>query len=102
MKRIITGREYKAAYKTRDEKRHIVSERRIAFIWKMQSFNIHIFKEPVKDLFICHAQTAIGSDTNGELGSSISMPPFLDVERRIEDKKEDKEKYGTFNISLIK
>ena len=101
MKRIITAREYKAAYKTRDLQRHVVREKRIAFIWKIQSFNIHIFIEPVQNLCICHSQTADdGGYENVNVTSEI--PPFLDVERQLEDNKEDTEKFGTFNISLIK
>ena len=102
MKRIITAREYKAAYKTRDEKRHIVTQKRIAFIWENQSFNIHMFTEPLKDLCICHAQTAIDGDTGTDIASTVAIPPFLNVERKLEDSKDDKEKFGTFNISLIK
>ncbi len=98
MKRIITSREYIAAYKTRDETRHIVTQRRLAFIWKMQSFNIHIFKEPVKDLCICHVQTV--DDSNAD-EVSVDFPDFLNVDRQLQDNKEDREKYGTFHISLI-
>jgi len=98
MKRIITAREYKAAYKTRDETRHIVKQTRIGFIWKMQSFNIHVFKEPVKDLCICHVQTA--DDAISE-SNAIDLPPFLNIERKVEDNKSDDEKYGTLHISLI-
>ncbi len=102
MKRIITAREYNAAYKTRDESRHIVRQTRIGFIWKMQSFNIHIFKEPVKDLYICHAQSANGDgNTDGEK-VVVELPPFLNVERRLENNEDDVKQFGTFNISLIK
>lgn len=104
MKRIITAREYKAAYRTRDEDRHIVTQKRIAFFWKMQSFNIHIFQEPVKNLCICHAQTAGngGGDTSNEEKGIVEIPSFLDVERQLEDTSHDTEKFGTFHISLIK
>lgn len=100
MKRIITAREYNAAYKTRDEKRHVVVQKRIAFIWKMQSFNIHVFVEPVKELCICHVQTAGDGDT--ESTSLTEIPQFLNVERQLDDSKDDAKTYGTFNISLIK
>ena len=102
MKRIITAREYNAAYKTRDEKRHIVTQKRIAFFWEMHSFNIHIFTEPVKDLCICHTQTSIDGDGCADITNVDVTPPFLNVERLIEDNKDDKEKFSTFNISLIK
>lgn len=41
-KRIITAREYSAAYMTRDVKRHIVHQQRISFLHKLQSFTIHV------------------------------------------------------------
>ena len=41
-KRIITSREYSAAYKTRDLSRHIIIQERISFLYKLQSFTIHV------------------------------------------------------------
>ena len=41
-KRIITGREYTATYKARDVKRHVVQQLRISFLYKLQSFTIHV------------------------------------------------------------
>mmetsp|Transcript_25260 Transcript_25260/g.37796 ORF Transcript_25260/g.37796 Transcript_25260/m.37796 type:complete len:441 (-) Transcript_25260:221-1543(-) len=102
MKRIITAREYNSAYKTRDETRHIVRQTRIAFIWKMQNFNIHVFKEPVKDLCICHVQSANDSGGTEDETASVEFPPFLNVERHLENNENDSKEYGTFNISLIK
>lgn len=61
-----------------------------------------MFTEPLKDLCICHAQTAIDGDTGTDIASTVAIPPFLNVERKLEDSKDDKEKFGTFNISLIK
>lgn len=41
-KRIISAREYSAAYLTRDVRRHIVHQQRISFLYKLQSFTIHV------------------------------------------------------------
>lgn len=41
-KRIITSREFSSAMKQRDLSRHIVKQRRIAFLYNHQSFNIHV------------------------------------------------------------
>lgn len=45
-KRIITAREYSSAYLTRDVRRHIVHQQRISFLYKLQSFTIHVRLEP--------------------------------------------------------
>jgi predicted ATPase len=108
VKRIISAREYASAFKTRDLSRYIVRQQRISFLWNMQSFNIHIFNEPDTGLCILHAQvneTMSDHKQNIDLEDStdllIDMPPFLDVVRRITSKKEDNDKYGAFNISVI-
>jgi hypothetical protein len=41
-KRIITAREYTAAYKTRDTTRNIILQKRISFLYQLQSFTIHV------------------------------------------------------------
>jgi hypothetical protein len=41
-KRIITSREYSSAFLTRDARRHIVHQQRISFLYKLQSFTIHV------------------------------------------------------------
>lgn len=41
-KRIITAREYSAAYKSRDVSRHIIRQERISFLYQLQSFTIHV------------------------------------------------------------
>eukprot|EP00978_Attheya_sp_CCMP212_P008825 scaffold20759_cov70-Attheya_sp.AAC.2 len=100
-KRIITDREYANALKNRDMKRHIVEQTRITFIWNYASFNIHMYSEPVSDLCILHAQTEVASDVDESDGSDVDLPPFLDVDRWIQNTKEDEDTYGAFNISLI-
>lgn len=92
VKRIITPREYNAAYKTRDPARHVVNQKRITFLWATQSFNIHIYKEPIDDLCILHVQSSVGSDT-------CEVPEFLSVNRLLGEKEEDKQ-YGAFFLSM--
>lgn len=41
-KRMITSREYAAAYKSRDMSRHVILQERICFLYKLQSFTIHV------------------------------------------------------------
>lgn len=100
VKRIITQREYNTAYKNRDTSRHVVKQKRISFIWNMQSFNVQIYQQPldVEKLCIVHVQQQSGSDEEYD----VNLPEFLDVNRKIEDTKEDTEKYGAFNISRKK
>lgn len=99
VKRIITAREYNAAHRNRDTSRHIVIQKRISFLWKMQSFNILIYKEPVDHLCLVHVQSSVeGEDQDNEISSGVDMPDFLDVERKLEET--DKE-YGAHHISLI-
>jgi hypothetical protein len=117
-KRIISSREYASCLKQRDFSRHIVRQQRISFLYRHQSFNIHVsfavvcrlgdscascflnsgihleqvYEEPIKDLRILHAQVETANE--GEL--QVDLPPFLDVECRIKNTKEDDHKYGAF------
>ena len=106
VKRIITPREYMAAYKNRDVARHVVKQMRMSFIWDMQSFNVHIYKEPVdvEGLCIVHVQQSVRADA-GDGGDGIdtekvNLPSFLDIERQLNDGKGDSETFGAFSISL--
>lgn len=40
--RIITAREYNTAYKSRDVSRHVIIQKRISFLYKLQSFTVHV------------------------------------------------------------
>lgn len=114
IKRIISAREYISACNARDTSRHIVKQRRISFLYKTQGFNIHIYKEPIENLCIVHAQPLFVGDADGcdngkaignhnQEGNELAMdfPPFLVLDRRLKDNKEDNEKYGAFSISLM-
>ena len=41
-KRIISAREYASSLRQRDLSRHVVKQQRISFLYKLQSFNIHV------------------------------------------------------------
>lgn len=51
--RIITAREYNTAYKSRDLSRHIIVQKRISFLYKLQSFTVHVRENDRKRLWIC-------------------------------------------------
>mmetsp|Transcript_7644 Transcript_7644/g.14428 ORF Transcript_7644/g.14428 Transcript_7644/m.14428 type:complete len:471 (+) Transcript_7644:172-1584(+) len=114
VKRIITQREYNAAYKTRDVNRHVVRQQRISFIWNMQSFNVHIYMEPahVENLCIVHVQQpqklanlakeSKEQDNMVDNGNDLAdMPSFLKVDRKLGSDKQDDTLYSAFSISLL-
>lgn len=53
----------------------------------------------MEGLCILHAQVEASAD--GE-EPEVDLPPFLQVERRLTDSKEDKEKYGAYSLSMMK
>lgn len=95
-KRIISSREYASSLRQRDLTRYVVRQQRISFLYKLQSFTIHLYEKPVCDIGILHAQVEA---PDGE-ECKVELPPFLNVERQLRCEDED-EKYGAFNISLI-
>jgi hypothetical protein len=125
IKRIITSREFAAGLKTRDMSRHIVKQERLSFIYKEQSFNIHVYKKPIDSLCILHLQGVVKdekeekdassgsknpktvSPTNKRRGSIVKgkndkeflLPDFLDVDRLLNLKSEADSKYGAYKIS---
>ena len=98
-KRIISQREYQTASLSRDESRHVVQQRRISFLYEKQSFTIHIYKQPINHLMILHAQVEAKNDDEDP---PVTLPPFLKVERRLTNDKEDEKEYGAYSISLKK
>jgi len=96
VKRIISRREYTSLFNTRDLKRHVVRQTRISFLYHMQSFNIHFYREPEKvcDLCILHCQF----DASGG-AAAATLPPFLDIDRQLTS--DDNAQYGAFRISVI-
>jgi len=97
VKRIITGREYQNALKTRDPKRHIVKQKRICFLCNQQSFTIHVYRKPVRNLNILHCQSTSDNE--------VEMPEFLLglISRQLnldDPESRDEENYGAYAISL--
>lgn len=129
-KRIISNREYDTLYQNvRDMNRHIVLQRRISFLYNRQSFNIHIYQQPINDLCILHAQveaekavettrmTTTAQDDNNIIvnntdsssttisnnNNNIDLPPFLEIDRILQiGNGEDDEKYGAYSLSIIR
>jgi hypothetical protein len=101
LKRIITHREYATAFQNRDLQRHIIRQRRISFLYEKQSFNVHMYEAPVADLNILHAQVETSNQDDNTTALVVNMPPFLSVDRQLENTKDDEEKYGAYSLSLI-
>lgn len=99
-KRIITKREYNSLFTNRDKSRHVVRQKRICFLWNIQSFTIHAYQEPVSDICILHAQVQSTTEDGSGLGGEVSIPPFLEVEKKLTGSEEENQKYGAYHISL--
>jgi len=99
-KRIINKREYNSLFNNRDKSRHIVRQKRISFLWNIQSFTIHEYQEPVSDICILHAQVQSTLGSEGVHDLDVSIPPFLEVDKLLGDSEEDKKHYGAYHISL--
>ena len=97
-KRIITKREYIGLFNNRDKSRHIVNQKRISFLWNIQSFTIHEYQQPVSDICILHAQVRSTPDDNED--SEVSIPPFLEVDKKLMTHSEEDEQYGAYHISM--
>mmetsp|Transcript_12551 Transcript_12551/g.16499 ORF Transcript_12551/g.16499 Transcript_12551/m.16499 type:complete len:384 (+) Transcript_12551:172-1323(+) len=93
-KRIISQREYLTSFMSRDTSRNIVQQRRISFLYNLQSFVLHIYQQPIHGLDILHAQA------EGHAGE-VELPPFLQVVRPLLNTPEDEEKYGAYSISRM-
>ena len=124
-KRLITAREYATSYKSRDSSRHIILQQRISFLYKLQSFTVHVsiqqdgvflrrkidisgdssdtppqvYQTPkvAEGLCILHAQV---ESTEAE-APEVELPPFLDMERRLEGPKDECD-YGAYSLSMIR
>lgn len=103
-KRIISHREYTTSYESRDPRRNIVRQRRISFLYEKQSFSVHMYEAPVSGVNILHAQ--VEEKNNGQSPTNdehqhINFPPFLEIDRRLENTVEDENLYGAYRLSLI-
>jgi hypothetical protein len=106
-KRIISKREYATAYESRDPRRAIIRQRRISFLYEKQSFTVHTYQAPVSGIHILHAQVEAktistdGCDDENQK-QDIVLPPFLQIDRQLENTKEDDDLFGSYGLSLIK
>ena len=96
-KRIITAREYNTVYKTRDLSRHVIRQERISFLYKLQSFTIHKYLTPQEGLCLLHAQV---ENHDGSYAPQVDLPPFLDVDRRLDGN--DERELGAYKLSIVK
>jgi len=95
-KRIITKREYNSLFNNRDKSRYVVKQKRVSFLWNIQSFTVHVYNEPVSDVCILHAQVRSTPDHDEE----VAIPPFLEVDKKLMTHSEADEQYGAYHISL--
>ena len=58
------------------------------------------YKKPVSGICFLHAQVETIIDDAGEPVTKVDLPPFLDVDRKLEGSDDDK-KYGAYGLSLI-
>lgn len=98
-KRIITKREYNSLFNNRDKSRHIVKQKRISFLWNIQSFTIHEYQQPVSDICILHAQVRSTPDSTSH-DEEVAIPPFLDVDKKLMTHSKEDEQYGAYHISM--
>ena len=103
-KRIISAREYNASYRKRDMSRHIVRQERISFLYKLQSFTIHIYQSPSPGLSLLHAQVECGDDDDDDNDNDdnvpvVELPNFLEIDRQLRSK--DENAYGSHALSVI-
>ena len=94
-KRIISAREYNTSYRSRDLSRHIVRQERISFLYKLQSFTIHIYQTPSAGLCILHAQVENSDNEDPE----VDLPEFLQIDRLLG--KDDESKFGSYALSVV-
>ncbi|KAF0720680.1 Aste57867_105 [Aphanomyces stellatus] len=93
LKRVLSAREYAYAVRHRkDLARQVIKQRRICFLWKNQSFNIHWYKEPttIANQGIVHVQAA-------DINTPVEIPSFLDVECELDRSHAF---YSAYNIAL--
>ena len=93
-KRIISAREYNTSYRSRDLSRHIVIQERISFLYKLQSFTIHIYDTPSSGLCILHAQV----ENNDNEDPVVDLPDFLNIDRLLA--QSDESTYGSYALSV--
>ncbi|KAJ0404298.1 hypothetical protein P43SY_003211 [Pythium insidiosum] len=94
LKRVLSAREYAYAVRHRsDPDRFVIKQQRICFLYKNQSFQIHVYKEPpsMVGLSILHVQASTGAN------KELEIPSFLEIERELQEQDES---YSAYNVSL--
>lgn len=98
-KRIISRREYYSLFNNRDKSRHVVKQKRISFLWNIQSFTVHEYIQPVSDVTILHTQVKSSEVVGGD--EQVSIPPFLEVEKKLATDSENDAQYGAYHLSKV-
>jgi hypothetical protein len=95
LKRVLSAREYTyAVLHRKDPTRFVIKQQRMCFLYKNQSFQIHVYKEPLTmaGLAILHVQAS--SDASS---MRLEMPSFLEIQKEL---TETDEEYSAYNVSL--
>ncbi|KAI9906911.1 hypothetical protein PsorP6_003751 [Peronosclerospora sorghi] len=93
LKRVLSAREYSYAVRhRRDTTRNVIKQQRMCFLYKNQSFQIHVYKEPaqVAGLTVLHVQASCENDQD------IDMPSFLNIRKEL---PESDETMSAYNVS---
>mmetsp|Transcript_28248 Transcript_28248/g.36506 ORF Transcript_28248/g.36506 Transcript_28248/m.36506 type:complete len:539 (+) Transcript_28248:79-1695(+) len=89
VKRMVTEREFKSLVALdADPDRLRLKQKRYSFLWKTQSFQVHVFTHPIDNIAVLHCQ----AETD-----EIVIPPFLSVKETIDD---DDSMYSGWQVSL--
>ncbi|GMF12836.1 unnamed protein product [Phytophthora lilii] len=98
LKRVLSAREYSYAVRHRsDPTRNVIKQQRMCFLYKNQSFQIHVYKEPaeVAGLAVLHVQASCENDQD------IVMPSFLNIEKELADTDETMSAYNVSKKDLV-
>ncbi|CAH0493190.1 unnamed protein product [Peronospora farinosa] len=98
LKRVLSAREYSYAVRhRRDPARNVIKQQRMCFLYKNQSFQIHVYKEPVEvaALTVLHVQASCENDQD------IVMPSFLSIEKELPGSDETMSAYNVSKKNLV-
>ncbi|KAJ8558986.1 hypothetical protein ON010_g8461 [Phytophthora cinnamomi] len=99
LKRVLSAREYSYAVRHRsDPTRNVIKQQRMCFLYQNQSFQIHVYKEPVElaGLAVLHVQASCENDQD------IVMPSFLNIEKELPDTDETMSAYNVSKKELVR
>ena len=72
-----------------------MKQERISFLYKLQSFTIHIYHTPSPGLCILHAQVENSDNEDPE----VDLPEFLKIDRLLG--QNDESTYGSYALSVV-